>query len=104
MPIASIGKILSRLLGERQHPQSDRVNGCIDIPDSHRAAPEHLLLVGSEKVGCCGRAEMEEVVLQAGDALGKDVEPLGRQEGQDGSLGGNAILEQWCQQPSHLTP
>jgi len=35
---------------------------------------------------------MQEVVLQAGDPLGEDLEPLGRQQSEDGALGGDAVL------------
>jgi hypothetical protein len=40
-----------------------------------------------------GRAEVQEVVLQAWDAGREHLEPFGRDEGQDNALGGNAILE-----------
>lgn len=64
-----------------------------NIPDSHGAAAEHLLLIGSEQARGCGWAEMQEVVLQAGDPLGEDLEPLGRQQGEDGALGRDAVLK-----------
>jgi hypothetical protein len=61
------------------------------IPYSHGAASKHLLLILGE-AGRRGRAEVQEVVLEARDPGREHLEPFGRDEGQDNALGGDAVL------------
>ena len=78
----------------------NRVTKGRDIPDSHRPAAQHPLLILRE-AGRLGRAEMEEVMLQARDAGREHLKPFGRNESEDCALGWDAVLKSVKLAPSH---
>ena len=98
--MASRGKILRRLENTKSIMLGNRVTNGLDIPDSHRPAAQHPLLILRE-AGRLGRAEMEEVMLQARDAGREHLKPFGRNESEDCALGWNAVLKSVKLAPSH---
>lgn len=66
--------------------------GFFSIPNRHRTATKHALLIRGDKARHRWQAEVEKVVLQARHLGGQHLKPFGRQKGQDDALGGDSVL------------